>query len=294
MFEIKTKWNYLVKDISLNKRNYSFRIVALILGLYIFTLGITIGSQTAVGVSMIDFTIFSGLFSSEGLMETQGTTIVPGTIKVQDSPYALYCGLLYVGMSIVSLIFMSIWVAKDYKTTRNKMLFVMMGLAVVGDIIIILGIPLLIEMNLLYIPGAAIANAAPGIRVYIFMLAFACYALGIALWVYASLLSGPYNSICTNFLKVTGIKSYSVGRTAMNLLILAPGFIVIIIMGLTGTPWSDIGNFLVVNISFGTVFYVFVLGIVVTAWGKLIRKILIVKPHVSPDEPKQTELNLSE
>ncbi|QHX35805.1 hypothetical protein STIUS_v1c02500 [Spiroplasma sp. TIUS-1] len=294
MFLLKTKFNYFIKDINLNKRNYFFKLIALILGMYLFSIGITISANTAVGVSMIDITILGSIFHSHGLADTSNG-VVSGTINTVDTPYELYVAYIYIGMSIVSLCFMSVWVYKSYKKTGNKMLFVQMLLSVICDIIVIFAIPLLIKMNYLYMNPDGIRESASTIRAYLFLIAFICYSLGIALWVYSGFLPGPYNSICTNFIKMFEGMSYSFGRTIMNILIFIPGVLIILLDGATGhRTWQEVLDFTLVNISFGSVFLILILGPMVTWFNKYIPKIFVMKPHVDFNQPVQTSINMEE
>lgn len=299
MFLLKTKCNNFIKDINLNKRNNFFKLITLILGMYIFSIGIILTANTASGVSMIDVTVLAGLFHSEGLIDTtnpEWNNVQPGTVFAgEGSPYELYVAFIYIGMSVVSITFMAIWVSKEYKKSGDKTLFIFMGLSIVGDIIVILAVPYLIKMNLLYIDVDGITNAKASIRAYLFLVGFASYALGIAFWVYSGFLPGPYNNIATNFLKLCEGKSYTYGRTMMNILIFIPGILVLLIDGIIGhRTWNEVLDFILVNISFGTVFLILLLGPQVTVFKKLITKVLPMKPHIEVNQPVQVSLNLEE
>ncbi|WP_338984029.1 SPE_1075/MLC_0560 family membrane protein [Spiroplasma endosymbiont of Othius punctulatus] len=252
-----------MEDFKLNFKNlwkyYLVKVAFLLLGLYLFTLGIAIYTPTSVGASHMDFSIFAIISTLHG--------VVGDNSNVDLGYYPNLLTLYFVGILIGALIFGLIFSVKDWKENKNKMTWINLTIIILADLIIVFGLPQMVNMQWLYIPQDAIANINnASARNWIFIGAYSIYVFGVAFWVMSGILGGPYNTICTYLMKATGWK-YNVARIVADLIITFPGFIFILANGLT---WSQKGDFMLTYLNFGSICFVILTGPIV---GLIIPKI---------------------
>ncbi|WP_368486752.1 SPE_1075/MLC_0560 family membrane protein [Spiroplasma sp. DGKH1] len=250
-------------------KKISIKIFLFLIGLYLFTIGLSIYLPTAVGVMHLDFTIYSVLMVWKGIYAdgTLDTTVSNGTV------HWIVLGCYFFILMLFSIGFASVSAYRKYQVTKNKYEFNILWWVLMMDLVIVLLEPFMLQLHELYItPELAnkIKNSDYTIRMWIFFGGFLLNALGDAIWLKSNIFLGPYNSICFNFQKMSKWK-YINARIFLDFCILIPG--VIITLTTTTISWDLKEKFFLNYINLGTVAFIFAFGPIVHLLGTSLDKL---------------------
>ncbi|WP_339020839.1 SPE_1075/MLC_0560 family membrane protein [Spiroplasma endosymbiont of Atherix ibis] len=231
------------------------KIILAFLGLFISCFGLALYQQPAVGGSQIDWTLYNIIatmtpYGSDGSMF--------GEKFVSIYPIALLtCNIILILFAIGFSIKPSI---DDYKLTKKNKIWVLFVWMIIADLIITFSIPFIIKM---FIPivsqwvsreGKSISSSI-GIRNWLFIAGFLCFVLGIGFWVKSGWMLGPFNNICTQFLRLTKL-NYTIGRLIIDIFIFSLGFAFFPFIKGDSTKL----NFFLTNFGLGTICFTFLVG----------------------------------
>ncbi|WFQ93168.1 hypothetical protein MFERI15181_00053 [Mycoplasma feriruminatoris] len=248
----------LKTSISQNKKQYLIRLGCLLIGLYLFSLSIALYVPTAVGASHVDFTNFSILALFKDWIKVDGKT-VEGTIDPTNYKSALLS--LYAFLLFVSIVFLTISIIREYRVTKDKKLWLQLIPLIVLDMIINVGLSYVIEgqiQMLVKIGYMELMNNTPPYqyRTIFFTVAFVLYIAGLTFWIHSGWLLGSYNSINTNFMRLTKLP-FNVSRVLMDVLIIVPGVIMFLVNPIS---WDIKAKFLLNYVNIGTIGFLFLAG----------------------------------
>lgn len=250
---MKKAFNDFYKNFKIEWKLYLVKFGFLSAGLYLFTLGIAIYAPTAVGASHMDFAIYSLI------MNFWGTTS-SGTLdsSVQQAHYPTVLTIYFIGIMLVSVIFAIASAIIKQKKHKDKTGWIKVVVVIVTDLIITFLLPQIIAWQWLYVDMSKLDSDAldANARNLVFLGAWVIYVFGVAAWVYSGWLLGPYNSVADSFINLTKMK-YNLARILMDILIIAPGFIIVFA---AQEDWTVKSKFLLNYLNFGTVFFVIITG----------------------------------
>lgn len=250
----------LKTNISKNKKQYLIRSFCLLVGLYIFSLSIALYVPTAVGASHVDFTNFSILTLFKDWAKGTDQKEIPGLVSPTNYKLALMS--LYGFLLVVSVIFLTVSIIKEYKVTKNKKLWLQLIPLIVFDVLINVGLSYVIDGQILMLDKIGYLNwmfnssTAYQFRTIFFLIAFILYIVGLTFWIHSGWLLGSYNSINTNFMRLTKLP-FNVSRVLMDVLIIIPGVIMFLVNPIS---WDIKVKFLLNYVNIGTIGFLFLAG----------------------------------
>ncbi|AOX43887.1 hypothetical protein S100390_v1c05480 [Spiroplasma sp. NBRC 100390] len=243
----------------INWKRWGLKIFFFLLGLYIFTFGLSLYLPTAVGVMHLDFTIYAVLMVWKGIYPdgTLDTTVSNGTV------HWLVLGIYFAILMLFSFSFATIGAYRKYQITKEKKEFNLLWTVLIMDLIIVFLEPFMLQFHELYLtPTIAnkIKNSPYTIRMWIFLAGFLLNAIGDAIWLKSNLFLGPYNSICINFQKMSNWKFVN-ARIFLDFCIILPG--IIITLSTNTISWDLKGKFFLNYVNLGTIAFIFAFGPIV-------------------------------
>ncbi|ADR24237.1 putative membrane protein [Mycoplasma leachii PG50] len=249
----------LKTSISQNKKQYLIRLGCLLIGLYLFSLSIALYVPTAVGASQVDFTNFSILALFKDWAKVNEKT-VEGLVAATNYKLALMS--LYGFLLLVSVVFLVLSIIREYKITKDKKLWLQLIPLIVLDVIINVGLSYVIDgqIEMLkvigYLDWLFNQSTAYQFRTIFFTIAFVLYIVGLTFWIHSGWLLGSYNSINTNFMRLTKLP-FNVSRVLMDVLIIIPGVIMLLVNPIS---WDIKAKFLLNYVNIGTIGFLFLAG----------------------------------
>ncbi|WP_338985009.1 SPE_1075/MLC_0560 family membrane protein [Spiroplasma endosymbiont of Diplazon laetatorius] len=236
-------------------------------GVVISAFGLALYQQPAVGGSQIDWTLYNILalkipYAADGSLINDIRNI-----------YGTALATLYIIFIIIAIGFAIKPSIDDYKNSKKKSIWVLFVWMIIADIIITFTVPLLIGEISKGLEGIiktdnGIIISSVGFRNLLFIAGFLCFVIGTALWVKTGWILGPFNNICTQFLRLTKL-NYAAGRLIIDISILAVGFMFFPFIKGEGTKT----DFLMTNFGLGTICFTFLVGPLVNSILKILNKI---------------------
>ncbi|AUB32146.1 SPE_1075/MLC_0560 family membrane protein [Spiroplasma floricola] len=231
------------------------KIILAFLGLFISSFGLALYQQPAVGGSQIDWTLYNIIatiipYGSDGSLSGEKfVSIYPTTLLIWNIVLILFAIAFSIKPSI-----------DDYKSTKKNKIWVLFVWIIIADLVITFSVPFIIKMFMPIVSqwvsrdGTSISSSI-GVRNWLFIAGFLCFVLGIGFWVKSGWMLGPFNNICTQFLRLTKL-NYTVGRLLIDIVIFALGFAFFPFIQGESTKT----DFLLTNFGLGTVCFTFLVG----------------------------------
>ncbi|AGR42521.1 SPE_1075/MLC_0560 family membrane protein [Spiroplasma diminutum] len=257
------------KLIKNNWKGILIKVILLILGVIVSSFGLALYQQPAVGGSQIDWFIYNALslvepFSKDGSVRGE----------VLNKFYPTSLTLVYIILIIFAIGFSIKPTMEEYKKLKSKIIWFSFLFVVIADIAITFIVPQIVGLFLRSLSELNIKNTDPNnlaIRNLALIGGFLAFVIGIALWVKSGLLLGPFNNICTQFIRLTKM-NYAMGRLLIDISILILGFI--LFPFIIGEEGSNKTNFLLTNFGLGTICFTFLVGPIVNTQLNILNKFI--------------------
>ncbi|AOG60005.1 hypothetical protein SHELI_v1c00500 [Spiroplasma helicoides] len=266
---------WIFKKLAYLKTNYRVVILKLFLlisGMFLMALGIRLYIPTQIGASQVDFSIYTMIGLKSGT-----TGIFENNNQVLEQYYANFLTYFYIGLTFIAAIFSTISTIKEFKSTKDKTIWINYTFKILFDVIITFLLPQIVNLFNDLISSNSILNLlrddfsgqnSPGKAAWFFLLAYIIYIVGICLWVKSTWALGPYNSICSEFVRLTKIK-YGASRFICDILMILPG---VLFFGLITN--GDKLSFFFTNFSIATMVFLFLTGPICNTLIKRLDKVL--------------------